>query len=181
MMKINYEVNIYENILLWLEVDGVRVQKGHYEIYTEFDGMAVDIEGSRWTRMRCVDQEAPLALTLAENNGWTICEDTYRPAVFINKTPHAIVLNDGTEYPTELPAARVSNTFTDFVGGVCEVGYGDIENLPAPKKGVRYIVSAMVLAAAKDRKDLVAPATGHPLCVRKDGRIVSVPGFVRNA
>ena len=25
----------------------------------------------------------------------------------------------------------------------------------------------------------VAPATGHPDCIRKDGFIVSVPGFVR--
>ena len=48
-----------------------------------------------------------------------------------------------------------------------------------------YIVSAMVLSAenAKPksyrRKGLVAPATGHPDCIRKDGFIVSVPGFVR--
>jgi len=42
-------------------------------------------------------------------------------------------------------------------------------------------VSALVLSAAKaaGRTDCVAPATGHPACVRKDGFIVSVPGFVR--
>lgn len=49
-----------------------------------------------------------------------------------------------------------------------------------PKEGTIYIVSAMVLAAAKEkgRTDVVAPATGHPDCIRKDGFIVSVPGFV---
>ena len=63
--------------------------------------------------------------------------------------------------------------------------YGDIENLPEPKRGTMYIVSAMVLGVEKQkyinlrRKDLVAPATGHPDCIRKDGFIVSVPGFVR--
>jgi hypothetical protein len=47
---------------------------------------------------------------------------------------------------------------------------------------VLYIVSALVLTAAKAavRTDCVAPATGHPDCVRNDkGFIVSVPGFVR--
>ena len=29
------------------------------------------------------------------------------------------------------------------------------------------------------RKDLIAPATGHPDCKRENGFIVSVPGFVR--
>ena len=43
------------------------------------------------------------------------------------------------------------------------------------------IKNLMVLTAAKEkgRTDVVAPATGHPDCVRKDGFIVSVPGFVR--
>ena len=97
---------------------------------------------------------------------------------FLNYTPHAIVLNDGTSYPS-LGVARVANTFTGFdADGICDVVYGDVTGLPAPQPGVRLIVSAMVLAAS-DRTDLVAPATGHPDCVRKDGFIVSVPGFVR--
>lgn len=179
-MRINYEVNIYENILLSIVVDGVVPSKGKYEIYTEYDGMAVDVEDSRFTNYRCVDPDAPLSLTIKENNGWTIHTETYMPIVFVNKTPHNIVVNDGSVYEPVLPAARVSNKHTAFVGGICDVLYGQVENLPEPKKGVRYIVSAMVLAAAKDRKDLVAPATGHPLCIRKEGRIISVPGFVRN-
>lgn len=50
-----------------------------------------------------------------------------------------------------------------------------------PEEGTIYIVSALVLAAAKEkgRTDVVAPATGHPDCVRENRFIVSVPGFVR--
>lgn len=101
---------------------------------------------------------------------------------FVNLTPHTITLNNGTEYQS-VGVARVSNSFTDFDScGVCDVTYGNIVNLPAPKDGTLYIVSAIVLSAAKaqGRKDCVAPATGHPQCVRNDkGFIVSVPGFVR--
>lgn len=101
---------------------------------------------------------------------------------FVNITPHTITLNDGRSFPS-VGVARVSNSFTAFDGdGVCDVTFGDIVNLPAPKDGTLYIVSAMVLSAAKaiGRTDCVAPATGHPACVRNDkGFIVSVPGFVR--
>jgi hypothetical protein len=99
---------------------------------------------------------------------------------FINYTPHTIALNDGRKFPSQ-GIARVANTFTNFVNGVCDVTYGDITGLPAPVAGTYYVVSALVLAGAKaqGRTDCVAPATGHPDCVRKDGFIVSVPGFVR--
>lgn len=99
---------------------------------------------------------------------------------FINLTPHSIILNDGREFPSE-GLARVSDTYTEFdEAGICFVSHGEVNGLPAPREGVRYIVSAMVLAAAKEkgRNDVVAPATGHPLCRRVNGFIVSVPGFV---
>ena len=59
--------------------------------------------------------------------------------------------------------------------------FGAVEGLPEPQPGTLYIVSAMVLSAlAGSRSDVVAPATGHPACVRNDkGHILSVPGFVR--
>ena len=107
------------------------------------------------------------------------------PTKFINLTPHEIKLNDGTIYPTSGKIARVENTFSNFCCGISKVFYGEIENLPEPENGTYYIVSAMVLAANNDksvwrrRGDLVAPATGHPDCIRKDGFIVSVPGFIR--
>lgn len=101
---------------------------------------------------------------------------------FKNYTPHAIVLNDGTTYASE-GLARVSASFTDFNDdGVCAQQFGGVTGLPAPAEGVLYIVSAIVLTAAKaqGRTDCVAPATGHPLCKRDDaGHIVSVPGFVK--
>ena len=107
------------------------------------------------------------------------------PVEFINLTPHDIKLNDGTVYPATGKIARVANTFSNFCCGISKVFYGEVENLPEPKRGTMYIVSAMVLSAenAKPksyrRKDLIAPATGHPECKRENGFIVSVPGFVR--
>lgn len=95
-----------------------------------------------------------------------------------NFTPHTINLNNGESYPS-VGLARVSSQFTNFdEHGVCRVEYGEVEGLPEPEDGVLLIVSAMVLAAS-DRADLIAPATGHPDCIRNEGRIVSVPGFVR--
>lgn len=102
---------------------------------------------------------------------------------FKNFTPHKIVLNSGVEYAPTGVVARVYNSFTEAdADGICEVHYGAIEGLPFPQPNVRYIVSAMVLAAVKKlgRTDCVAPATGHPDCVRNDkGQIVSVPCFVK--
>ena len=101
---------------------------------------------------------------------------------FLNYTPHALVLNSGEVLEPTGEVARVSATFTDFVDGVCEQKFGEVTGLPEAKEGVTYVVSALVLSAAKvaGRTDVVAPATGHPQCVRNDkGQIVSVPGFVR--
>lgn len=100
--------------------------------------------------------------------------------ILVNLTPHAITLNDGRTFPSR-GIARVSNTFSDFTNDVCSVEYGDIEGLPDPTPNTRYIVSAIALAAVKaaGRTDCVAPATGHPDCIRKDGFIVSIPGFVK--
>lgn len=101
---------------------------------------------------------------------------------FKNFTPHAITLNNGREFASE-GLARVSATFSKFdENGVCSQQFGDVAGLPEPADNTLYIVSALVLTAAKaqGRTDCVAPATGHPDCVRNDkGFIVSVPGFVR--
>lgn len=98
---------------------------------------------------------------------------------FINYTPHALQLNNGTTIPASGVVARVSASYSDFdADGVCQQVFGQVQGLPDPQPNTLYIVSALVLSAS-DRTDLVAPATGHPQCVRKDGLIVSVPGFVR--
>lgn len=99
---------------------------------------------------------------------------------FVNLTPHAIKLTDGTVFPSQ-GVARVSASFTEFVDGVCHQQFGDVVGLPEPAEGVKYVVSAIVLGAAKasGRTDCVAPATGHPAVVRNEaGQIDAVPGFV---
>lgn len=72
---------------------------------------------------------------------------------FINLTPHTITLNDGTSFPTE-GNARVADTYTKFnANGICKVKHGEIENLPEPEANTTFIVSAMVLAAAKEKAE----------------------------
>lgn len=100
---------------------------------------------------------------------------------FVNLCPHTINLNDGRAFAPSGTIARVSASFTPFdKDGIATQVFGDVQGLPAPQDGVIYIVSLAVIAATKGtRNDLVSPATGHPDCVRVDGRIVSVPGFIR--
>jgi len=99
-------------------------------------------------------------------------------AKFRNFTPHAIVLNSGEVFESE-GIARVAVSFTQFdENKVCSQKFGEVEGLPEKEEGVYVIVSLLVLQAS-DRDDLVAPASGHPECVRNEkGQIVSVPGFV---
>ncbi len=103
------------------------------------------------------------------------------PVEFINMTPHVIKLNDGREFLPSGQVARVSNEFSEFdTDGIADVKFGPVAGLPEPEIGRIYIVSAMVAAAVKgSRSDVVSPATGHPSAIRKNGQIVSVPGFVR--
>jgi hypothetical protein len=112
---------------------------------------------------------------------------------FINLTPHPIALNDGRVFsniiightPEGKPivqAARVAATFSEPNElGIVTQKFGEITDLPEPQDGVMYVVSLLVLDAAKavGRKDCVAPASGHPLTIRNEqGHIVSVPYFV---
>ena len=98
---------------------------------------------------------------------------------YINLTPHPIKLNDGRVFEPSGAVARISTSFSAIVEDVCTVIYGELQGVPAAAENTLYIVSAMVLAAT-DRKDLVAPATGHPNTIRNEkGHIVSVPGFVK--
>ena len=101
------------------------------------------------------------------------------PVEFRNFTPHVVRLNDGRAFESD-GVARVSNSFSEFdENGICSVHYGEVHGLPEEVNGVIYIVSTIVKLALPDRKDLVVPATGHPNCVREDGQVVSVPGFVK--
>ena len=140
-----------------------------------FDTVHVDDNENNWPKERVIDETNELKNQL---NKMLKMKKEFR-----NLTPHKIVLNSGVEYAPTGVVARVSNTFTEAdANGICSVDYGTVEGLPDPQPNVCYIVSAMVLAAAKafGRYDCVAPATGHPDCVRNDkGQIVSVPCFVK--
>jgi hypothetical protein len=98
---------------------------------------------------------------------------------FRNFTPHDIVLNDGKVFKSE-GIARVTTRYSAIKGYLCNQVFGVVEGLPKEKSDVKIIVSAIVLQAS-NRKDLVAPATGHPETIRDEkGHIVSVPCFVVN-
>lgn len=101
---------------------------------------------------------------------------------FKNFTPHAVALNNGTVFHSD-GIARVSASFSaPDTNNICSQVFGDVTGLPEPQNGVIFIVSSLVLSAAKEagRTDCVAPATGHPDTIRNAaGHIVSVPCFVR--
>lgn len=102
----------------------------------------------------------------------------------INLTPHAIAMSDGTIFEPSGQVARVTVHQTD-AGTIAGIPvktqtFGEIVNLPEPKNNTVYIVSSIVLTAAKNagRTDVVAPDTAN--AVRNDqGHIISVHGFVK--
>lgn len=98
---------------------------------------------------------------------------------FLNYTPHDVVMNDGRVYKS-VGNVRIENRFGTIENDVCEVTFGELKGLPDPRENTVYIISlpALFVANALGRRDCVAPATGHPDCVRKNGNIVSVPCFV---
>jgi len=102
---------------------------------------------------------------------------------FINLTPHVVRLNDGREFPPSGTVARCRNVYGEFdADAIASVSFGPLEGLPEPSEGTLYIASGLAAEAAAraGRRDVVAPATGHPEARRDDrGQIVSVPGFVR--
>jgi len=61
-----------------------------------------------------------------------------------------------------------------------EQTFGEIQGLPAPEEGVYYVVSTLVLTAAKaaGRQDVLAPDTAHAIR-DAEGKIIGVPGFAK--
>lgn len=102
----------------------------------------------------------------------------------INLTPHAINITDGPTFPPSGTVARVTTQQVDAgtIAGiqVKKQTFGDIVDLPDPQPDTIFVVSAIVLAAAKaqGRIDVVAPDTANAVR-NEDGHIVSVPGFVK--
>ena len=124
-----------------------------------------------------------------EGDGVDLIRDQFIivPIKFVNLTPNDIKLNNGTIYPASGVIAKVNNVFCDFFCNISVVDYGETENISEPEGGTYYIVSPLVLANENRlpkfmrRRDLVAPATEHPKCIKKDGLIISVPGFISNS
>ena len=95
----------------------------------------------------------------------------------INCTPHDInIISDKGKNITIKASgvvARVSTTISPrgMIGDIAlsESKFGEVENLPEPKKYTRYIVSRMVREACPHRHDLLVPGE----CVRdEEGRII---------
>lgn len=109
----------------------------------------------------------------------------------INCTPHVVVVIDGDHSITVAPSGilpRVAMTSTQVgdvtvdghVVPILETSYGEIQDLPAPTADTVYVVSALVVAAAKaagfNRGDLVSP-TGQQR--NAAGQVIGCTGFSR--
>jgi len=101
---------------------------------------------------------------------------------FVNLTPHTInIHNESDELVLTVPpsgkVARVAaprRQFAQIDGvGIYTVAYGEIEGLPAPQEGVRYITSGLVRTRA-DRSDVFSPG---PLLRDEDGRPMGCIGL----
>jgi|HigsolmetaAR206D_1030411.scaffolds.fasta_scaffold00003_101 hypothetical protein len=108
--------------------------------------------------------------------------------MLVNCTPHAIDVllwnGDILSIPPSGTVARVATFQQDagLIDGVpiSDQVFGDIVGLPDPSPGTYYIVSALVLNAAKavGRTDCLAPNTIQAYRDSK-GNILGVPGFIR--
>lgn len=106
----------------------------------------------------------------------------------VNLTPHLVRLNSGLEIAPSGTVARCATSYAadrwlnDPCAGAVPIyraTFGQVVGLPEAEAGTLYIVSGMVASATPDRDDVVAPATGHPDAVRRDGQVWSVPGFTK--
>lgn len=101
-------------------------------------------------------------------------------AGWVNLTPHPINIVDGPTIPPSGEAARVTVTReqVDAIDGIpiYSSTYGEVEGLPAPAAGVRYIVSGLVRSAVPNRADVYSPGE----LVRDDaGRVVGCRGLTQ--
>ena len=101
--------------------------------------------------------------------------------MIINLTKHPITTNNGTVYPPSGEVARAKRIYTvqgwfpdgtEIVSKKCVV-----TGLPAPKRGVYYLVSTETRLSAPRRIDLFSP--GFPI-KDENGEIISSINFVCN-
>ena len=103
--------------------------------------------------------------------------------IIINTTPHAIheLKSNQTFEPNNTAQVRVTDTFVDTGETIEDVPiltrtFGDVENLPAQRPNVFYIVSLVVKQALPNRSDLFTPGK---LVRNENGVIVGCEGFIR--
>ena len=111
----------------------------------------------------------------------------YKFDTFVNLTPHDVTVVSGgkvKKYDRDGTVARVTETTTlAFSIDDCDINdvvFGDVIGLPAPVKGVWFIVSAMVKEAVKKsgsgRNDCVSPGN---LIRDENGEVIGCKGFAR--
>jgi len=113
-----------------------------------------------------------------------------RDIKLVNLTPHDIEIYSGGVNATILTRIKKSGTVARVELSEKEMGKinnvpvyarvmsSSVEGLPAPKDGVLYVVSTMILEAERDRTDLLAPDTG-PSCIRdSNNRIKGITRFL---
>lgn len=101
--------------------------------------------------------------------------------MFVNLTPHALNVRVGTAEITIPPSGAVARTAQTVIPcgeidgvSIYRITYGAVENLPAPREGIWYIVSSLTAQAVKDRNDILVPG---PAVRDTDGRIIGCQGF----
>jgi len=100
---------------------------------------------------------------------------------WVNLTPHDVVIfTDGRDWiiPRSGMVARVESVITpiETIEGIpiTRTTWGRVNGIPAPKDGVMYIVSSVVMLNA-NRDDVVAPNTSQTYAVRDaEGQIIGV-------
>lgn len=104
--------------------------------------------------------------------------------MFVNLTPHAIVIVVGDTTLTIPPSGRVARvTSTSSPVGEVEgvplhrVEFGQVEGLDNPQEGIVQIVSAMVRAALPGRADLASPGD---LVRDSAGQVIGCRGLIVN-
>jgi len=104
----------------------------------------------------------------------------------VNLTPHTITINSNNKtvsYPRSRTVARVDLDYTvigELDGFPINTTRILQSNMPEPKEGYMFIVSALVLQQCKyaGRKDCLSPDSNHATR-DNEGNIVSVPGWIQ--
>ena len=79
---------------------------------------------------------------------------------------------------TPAPSIRTLDGDLPFVKRV----FGEVTGLPEPREDTLFIVSSLVMAGCRHRKDCIAPDTGPDSAKRDDeGRILGVRRFTQDA